>query len=77
MNTPTKLQFSRLPREAQRATLWRLAWTGLSVEQIAERTGCPVEQIRRTIDEEVLASGPPHWRSDRSYAVNRFVAGSA
>jgi DNA-directed RNA polymerase specialized sigma24 family protein len=60
MNTMSKLQFQRLPPEAKRAALWRLAWTGLPVEQIADRTGCSVEQVRRTIDEE-SAPAAPSW----------------
>lgn len=52
MNRMARLQFQRLPPEAQRAALWRLAWSGLSVEQMAERTGWPVERVRGMIDEE-------------------------
>ena len=60
-----KMQFQRLPSEMKRAALWRLAWSGLSVEQMAERTGWSVEQVRRTIDEESIpsaASGQPEVR---------------
>jgi DNA-directed RNA polymerase specialized sigma24 family protein len=53
MNRTAKLQFQRLPPEAQRAALWRLAWSGLSVEQMAERTGWSVEQVRRAMDDEL------------------------
>jgi hypothetical protein len=56
MNPLAKLQFQRLPNEAKRAALWRLAWSGLAIEQIAERTGWSVEQVRRTIDEESIPS---------------------
>jgi len=51
-----KMQFQRLPAEMKRAALWRLAWSGLTIEQMAERTGISVEQIRRTIDEESIPS---------------------
>ena len=54
MNSISKLQFQRLPPEAKRAALWRLAWKGLPVEQIADRTGWSVEQVRRMIDEESM-----------------------
>jgi hypothetical protein len=64
------LQFQRLPPEAKRATLWRLAWSGLPVEQIAERIGWSAEQVRRAIDEESIppssASQPTaRWASAR------------
>ena len=52
MDRSARLQFHRLPAEAQRAALWRLALSGLSVEQISDQTGWPVEQIRRTVDSE-------------------------
>jgi len=70
MDPSVQLQFQRLPAEAQRAALWRLALSGLTPEQVAARTGWPVEQIRRAIDEGVAAPGtswPPrparHWKS--------------
>jgi hypothetical protein len=50
MDRSARLQFHRLPAEAQVAALWRLALTGLTVEEISERTGWPVEQIRATVD---------------------------
>jgi hypothetical protein len=62
MNTMAKLQFQRLPPEARRAALWRLAWSGLTVEQMAERTGCSIEQIRGMIDEESIQPSVP-WQS--------------
>lgn len=46
-----RLHFQRLPAEAQRATLWRLALSGLTPAQVSARTGCPVEQIRQVISE--------------------------
>jgi hypothetical protein len=64
MNTSEKLQFQRLPPEAKRAALWRLAWKGLPVEQIADRTGWSVEQVRRMMDEESMqptTSWQPTW----------------
>lgn len=56
MNAVTRMQFQRLPPEAKRAALWRLAWNGLTMEQIAQRTGWSVEQVRRSIEEESLPS---------------------
>jgi hypothetical protein len=56
MHRVTQLQFQRLPTEAQRAALWRLAWSGLPPEQIAERTGWTPERVRQAMHEEL---GPP------------------
>jgi DNA-directed RNA polymerase specialized sigma24 family protein len=60
MNRAAQLQFQRLPPEAQRATLWRLAWSGLTPEQIAGRTGWSTEQVRRAMHDE-LAPAQPAW----------------
>jgi SH3-like domain-containing protein len=65
-----KLQFQRLPPEAKRATLWRLAWSGLPVEQIAERTGWSVEQVRRAIDDESIPSSFS-WQPTAKWASAR------
>jgi hypothetical protein len=69
VNAMSKLQFQRLPPEAKRAALWRLAWTGLPVEQIAERTGWSVAQVRRAIDEESIPASvswpPAKWVAAR------------
>lgn len=56
-----QLHFQRLPPEAQRATLWRLAWTGMAPEQIAIRVGWSAEQVRRTMDEELQPAQPRMW----------------
>ncbi len=63
MHRSMQLQFQRLPPEAQRATLWRLAWSGLAPEQIAERIGWPAEQVRRAMHEENLLTAKPPWPS--------------
>ena len=55
MDVPEKMQFRRLHPEAQRAAFWRLAWSGMTLEQMAERTGWSVEQVRHMIDEETAA----------------------
>jgi hypothetical protein len=60
MHRVTRLQFQRLPAEAQRAALWRLAWSGLNPEQIADRIGWTSEQVRRCMHEE-LAPVQPSW----------------
>lgn len=61
MHRSMQLQFQRLPPEAQRATLWRLAWSGLAPEQIAEHTGWSVEQVRSALHDEQAPAQPP-WR---------------
>jgi DNA-directed RNA polymerase specialized sigma24 family protein len=63
MHRSTQLQFQRLPPEAQRATVWRLAWSGLAPEQIAERIGWPAEQVRRAMHEEDMLTSQPPWPS--------------
>lgn len=68
MHRSQSLQFQRLPPEARRATLWRLAWTGLTPEQIAERTGCSAEDVRRTMHDE-LETPQPRWASGRQAMV--------
>jgi DNA-directed RNA polymerase specialized sigma24 family protein len=60
MHRSELLQFQRLPPEAQRATLWRLAWSGLSPEQIASRIGWSHEEVRRAMHDE-LAPAQPTW----------------
>lgn len=64
METFNRLQFQRLPIDAQRAALWRLALRGHTQEQIAERTGWTVEQVRQRMEsaaiEEMTA---PTWYS--------------
>lgn len=49
MDRAEQLQFQRLPAEAQYETLWRLALSGLTVDEVAERTGWSPDRIRRTI----------------------------
>ena len=74
MNRSAQLQFQRLPPEAQRAAFWRLAWSGMSVEQMAQRTGWSLDQVRRVIDEETLQTYPSwqpvgKWMEARASAV--------
>jgi hypothetical protein len=64
METPTRWQFQQLRPEAQRAALWRLAWNGLSVEQMAQRTGWSVDQVRSKMAEETLLAYPVWQRPD-------------
>jgi hypothetical protein len=64
MDRAEQLQFQRLPAEAQYETLWRLALSGLTVEQVAERTGWSPDRIRRTINPEPAPAIAP-WRTER------------
>jgi hypothetical protein len=64
MDKAEQLQFQSLPAAAQYETLWRLALSGLSIEQVAERTGWAPERIRRTINPEPPRAVAP-WRAAR------------
>jgi hypothetical protein len=64
MDKAEQAQFQRLPAQAQHEALWRLALSGLTVEQVAERTGWSVERIRRTIGREPPLTPAP-WRTAR------------
>jgi len=64
MDRAEQLHFQRLPAEAQYEALWRLALSGLTVEQVAARTGWSVERIRRTINPEPPRSVAP-WKTAR------------
>ena len=75
MDRMARLQFQRLTPEAQRAALWRLAWSGLSVEQIAERSGWPVERVRAMIDEESMQVHPA-WSAQIHSAAPALRAAS-
>jgi hypothetical protein len=68
MDHAARLQFLRLPAEAQRAALWRLALSGLTAEQISERTGCPIEQIRRAVDAGVALPAMP-WPTPTAHKL--------
>jgi hypothetical protein len=62
MEKALQLQFQSLPAEAQNETLWRLALSGLTVEQVSERTGWSPERIRRAISPEPVPAMAP-WRT--------------
>jgi hypothetical protein len=64
MERAEQLQFQSLPAAAQHEVLWRLALSGLTVEQVAERTGWSAERIRRTIGPEPAPAIAP-WRTLR------------
>ena len=66
MHRTTQSQSRLLSPEAQRAAVWRLAWAGLSPEQIAQRTGLATEQVSRAMHEE-MELAQPAWafRQDR------------
>ena len=62
MDRAEQLQFQSLPAAAQYETLWRLALSGLSIDEVAERTGWAPERIRRTINPEPPRAVAP-WRT--------------
>jgi hypothetical protein len=64
MDRAEQLQFQRLPAEAQFEALWRLALSGLTVEQVAERTGWSPERIRQAINQEPPLRRAP-WKTPR------------
>jgi hypothetical protein len=64
MEKAEQVQFQSLPRAAQYETLWRLALSGLTVEQVAERTGWSPERIQQTINPAPPPAIAP-WRTSR------------
>ena len=64
MEKAQQLQFQSLPAEAQFEALWRLALSGLTVEEVAERTGWSPERIRRAIHPEPAKATAP-WKAVR------------
>ncbi len=64
MEKAQQLQFQSLPAEAQIEALWRLALSGLAVEEVAQRTGWSPERIRRTIHPEPAKAVAP-WKARR------------
>ncbi len=64
MDRAEHVHFQSLPAEAQSEALWRLALSGLTVEQVAERTGWSPERIRRAIDPEPAMALAP-WKTAR------------
>ena len=65
MEKAEQLQFQHLPPDMQYETLWRLALSGLTVEQVAEKTGWSPEKIRQRINKEPVRAVAP-WRTRRS-----------
>ena len=76
MEKAEQLQFQRLPAAAQYETLWRLALSGLSIEQVAERTGWSAERIRRAINPEPPRAVAP-WRNTRRASAPSTAEASA
>jgi hypothetical protein len=64
MDRAEQLHFQRLPAEAQVEALWRLALSGLTVEQVAAQTGWSADKIRRTISPEPAPAVAP-WKVAR------------
>lgn len=77
MSRTEQLQFQRLPPEAQRAALWRLALKGLSAEQVAEQIGWAAADVRRVMDEEAPAHLPVPPRAAAAAAAVAAVAAAA
>ena len=73
MENADRLQFQHLPADAQYETLWRFALSGLTVEQVAERTGWSPERIRQRINKEPKQAVAP-WRTERRRAALAVVA---
>ncbi len=76
MEKAEQLQFQRLPAAAQYETLWRLALSGLSIEQVAERTGWSAERIRRAINPAPPRAVAP-WRNARRASASSTAEASA
>lgn len=64
MDQAEKLKFQSLPAAAQYEALWRLALSGLSIEEVSARTGWAPERIRQTINPEPPRAVAP-WRTAR------------
>lgn len=64
MDSAEKKHFQHLPAEAQSEALWRLALSGLTIEQVAERTGWSPDRIRRSIQLEPARAVAP-WKTAR------------
>ena len=64
MEKTQQLQVQNLPAAAQHEALWRLALSGLSIEEVAERTGWTPERIRQAINPEPARAAAP-WRTMR------------
>jgi hypothetical protein len=67
MQRAEQLQFQSLPAAAQYEALWRLALSGMTVEQVAERTGWSPDRIRQFINPEPPPAIAP-WRTSRRRA---------
>ena len=69
MDRAEQLHFQRLPAEAQTEALWRLALSGLTVEEVAERTGWSPDRIRRAINPAPARAVAP-WSTTRREQPN-------
>jgi len=69
MDKAEQLQFQSLPAAAQYEALWRLALSGLTVEQVSARTGWSPERIRQTINPAPAPAIAP-WRAARGHSPN-------
>lgn len=76
MDPTEQRHFQSLPAAAQYEALWRLALSGLSVEEVAERTGWAPDRIRRTISQEPALAVAPWKAARRVQADAAATAGS-
>lgn len=74
MEKAEQLQFQHLPADAQYETLWRLALSGMTVEQVAEKTGWSPERIRQRLNKEPARAMAP-WTTRRHGAEPARVSG--
>lgn len=68
VGSPVHWHFRVMPAEVQRSAIRRLALSGLGEEDIAARTGWPVDSVRRAIleDECVMRLAPPAGIANRA-----------
>jgi hypothetical protein len=64
MDRKAQLQFRLMAPDAQRSTIRRLALSGLDDDEIAERTGWSVADIRGVLSPPMIPAFMP-WRAER------------
>jgi hypothetical protein len=75
MDKAEHLHFQALPAAAQYEALWRLALSGMTIDQVAERTGWSPERIRQTISPEPASAVAP-WRTGQTRRSARPISGN-
>ena len=76
MDRAEHVHFQRLPAEAQHEALWRLALSGLTIEEVASRTGWSPERIRKAINPEPTKAEAP-WKAARRMQAELPTRGGA